>query len=832
MKPIVNGSVSLNSPSNLDFEGQDFLNRVEEIKAQILSNFLETLPSNYVSATLGPNYTLQYEVIAEQIAKYHVTLEVFYGQRFYGSMSSEVLLSELGQTVFPYLKSNPLVLDGDVSYRDFLRNMLGLLLKGSKIDAIQEGVNLITDAQIDVFEGYLKSNDPKEIFSLYLEVHKDDYSAFPSDPIANQNNINLILRALKPAHVIYEYRHVFKEVIEPFSNEDVSSAFDTYHYEEARHNFKAFYKISGETGWFVSNSIFRAFENDLINVEPNISSLLVEGVERKITEVFSFIDDSTPRAFKTSPTGLEGTATFSDNTLISTDTDLKSIVKGEKIEVLGGVNLGVYTITTLLDSGEVGYHNNTTGTYGSVKVEPLFLKLEKSIFGVTFYERHSYDIILNPKGKASVFSFSEDVSDQFEGDPLQARDYFKVQRTPIVSTQGDSALAKIKDVSVFVNGVEVEVSEISPLSGLIKLAEPLTLGQGAQVQIDYRHTPNPSQKYALKNLNEQGFALNQNPLNEGSRPPIHKRVAHRHISLEADYTSYLGQMSLNDTTGLSLLNKYNIVSSGEFINDITPESAHLFSVSKEYLSLLHADMRADRIYRVLVEGVSVEFVFDRETQTIRVPSLTGTDFEADVYFPPAKPITETYIKSQPLESSPHLLTEGTPPFKLPSVSRKEYQIESEGEPELLTIADDGGSASEINVGFGYTELMVSQDSSATPKNKSLFGGLFILGGGSNQNYSVLSSNDQDLTLLSPQNPLSQENYTTLRLKSVFTDLISGVEEVLEENGVGEITQTSAVGYLTQLGEYTRLNTYNTLNSGFNLEGGAPLNGDESAPLAL
>jgi len=214
MKPIFNGSVELIDPSSFDFEGQAFLNRVEEVKSQLFESFLTSLPSNYVSKALGPNYTLQYELVLDQIARYHVILEVFYGQTFYDTMSSETLLSELGRAVFPDLSREPLIVEGDTTYRDFLKNMLRLLLQGSKIEVLREGVGLLTEAQVDIIEGYLINPVSSEQFNLLLEVHKDDYSAFPEDPVATQNNIGVILKALKPAHVIYEYRHVFKEILE------------------------------------------------------------------------------------------------------------------------------------------------------------------------------------------------------------------------------------------------------------------------------------------------------------------------------------------------------------------------------------------------------------------------------------------------------------------------------------------------------------------------------------------------------------------------------------------------------------------------------------------
>ena len=822
MKPIFNGSVELIDPSTFDFEGQAFLNRVEEVKSQLFESFLASLPSNYVSKALGPNYTLQYEVVLDQIARYHVILEVFYGQAFYDTMSSETLLSELGRAVFPDLSREPLTVEGDVTYRDFLKNMLRLLLQGSKIEVLREGVSLLTEAQVDIIEGYLINPVSSEQFNLLLEVHKDGYSAFPEDPVATQNNIGVILKALKPAHVIYEYRHVFKEILEGvIKSEEDSYVLESYHYEDARHNFQAYREITGTSGWFVQGNVFRATTSDLINVEPNLSRLSVGGREYLITEAFSFIDDSTPRAYSTSLSGLEGTGVFKDGVFTDSSADFKVLQEGETLEIKEGLNLGVYEIHVIVANGVLGRHDpNKAGAYPSLKVEPLFLRLREQATGVVFGERHDYEIILNPNGRAQTYNRIEDVVESFSNNII------RTTLTPVVSRQGDSALAKPRDVTVLVDGEEVEVVRLSPLEGKITIALVEPLLEDSTIVVDYYYTRKASQRYQMKTLNSGGYNLNQErSLNKGFRAPVQKRVAHRYLGFEGLYSNTLGDLTLNSG---SKLNQFNVVSSGEYIGDITPESVILQSTAKEYLSLYDADMRAERIYRVLVDGVSQVFTFEAETQRVYVPSFTGSDFTAEVIFPPAKPITRTYLQSQPLENSPHLLAEGTPPFEIVS-SRGgvKTQIPSEGESDILTIADDEGSVSVFSLEFSFTE----ESKRIRPQGSSTDGGLFILGGGNTTGYSTLSSEFEKSPVLGPVDRLAQDPFSMITLRSVVVNQ-DGDETLLREDSALNLSEESAFGELVQLGSYPRLNTFNELNLNFILQGGSPLEGDVTTPLSL
>ena len=60
------------NPSSLQEKGQDYQNQVRDQVELILKQFLAVLPSNYVSQTTGPFYTVQFQAMAEAVAKVQI----------------------------------------------------------------------------------------------------------------------------------------------------------------------------------------------------------------------------------------------------------------------------------------------------------------------------------------------------------------------------------------------------------------------------------------------------------------------------------------------------------------------------------------------------------------------------------------------------------------------------------------------------------------------------------------------------------------------------------------------------------------------------------------
>ena len=98
------------------------------------------LPSNYVSQVRGPFYTLQFQSVAEQIAKIQLSAQEVLADNDFDFTRSEFLYQIMGILVNPNYENDTFRFDTDLELRDFLRRMIILLLNGSRKATIQQGL--------------------------------------------------------------------------------------------------------------------------------------------------------------------------------------------------------------------------------------------------------------------------------------------------------------------------------------------------------------------------------------------------------------------------------------------------------------------------------------------------------------------------------------------------------------------------------------------------------------------------------------------------------------------------------------------------------------------
>ena len=117
-----------------------------------------------------------------------------------------------------------------------------------------------------------------------------------------------------------------------------------------------------------------------------------------------------------------------------------------------------------------------------------------------------------------------------------------------------------------------------------------------------------------------------------------------------------------------VLNRATPLTSGEFLYDTTPEVVTVRSLTTHTVSVWSSNMIADRVFVVVVDGVvipSTRWAFEPSTQIIvLLDSLLEDRYPVTVTFAPGKPVTDTYLCSQPISGSVTLLNEGTPPIPL------------------------------------------------------------------------------------------------------------------------------------------------------------------------
>lgn len=230
------------NPSQLDPSSQDFLNKKRSLVEKILATFIDLLPSNYISETVGPHYTVQFQAIAEQLAILQISLQETLKDLDFDFTRSEFLFQFIGSLVFPETNETGYpTLDGDLTFREFLAEMVKLLVQGSKPDVVLSGLQLLTDADIEIIEKAIAARQTPgsawgfdEQFEFEINVSVDGGTDFPPDPFTLQENVIIVLRALKPAHTLFQYRHLFLETFGTLFTDVPSFDFSNAYYDDTR----------------------------------------------------------------------------------------------------------------------------------------------------------------------------------------------------------------------------------------------------------------------------------------------------------------------------------------------------------------------------------------------------------------------------------------------------------------------------------------------------------------------------------------------------------------------------------------------------------------------
>jgi len=151
---------------------------------------------------------------------------------------------------------------------------------------------------------------------------------------------------------------------------------------------------------------------------------------------------------------------------------------------------------------------------------------------------------------------------------------------------------------------------------------------------------------------------------------------------------------------MAILNRWNVLSSGEYTGDITVENVRV-KVRKDTLRLRDANIRAKRIFHVAVNGdqlANSSWTFDQTAQTITIQDLEfPNQSTAEVAFSPGRPITKTYLLNQPLKDGITKLNEGTPPYLLTQLGKLQRALAGEAprEDEIIDlISEDPDFASQ------------------------------------------------------------------------------------------------------------------------------------------
>ena len=422
-KKIFPTGISQNPYPNIE-KGQAYLTAVRNQVENILEDFKKILPSNYVSEVTGPFYSIQFQAIAEQLAKLQITAQEVFNDTGYEFTRSEFLWQLVTSVVYPTGSNTGIPsIDGDISFRDFLNNLIPLFLKGATKLSVEEGLALLTGVDIEIIEKFLALNVKDSLwgypeqFEIEINISKNNGTAFPFDPFLLQDNLKLVLQALKPAHIIYDYRHVFREIFSDIITDSATTENTNYYYEDFRHNCQGLKEISGFQGETLkSRFYFRDVTRDFSRISKDAILNIVDGENVGLYRVLQILhvflpNDPIPRKYQTVPTGLSGKAICIDSHFRDENQNWSSVEEGEILTILEGPNAGSYRIKALLglNGGYLGYQN--VGASIEVSVSPSILRIDTLMPREA--SNQTYSVSLDRLGVKTPITYTETVSSQF-----------------------------------------------------------------------------------------------------------------------------------------------------------------------------------------------------------------------------------------------------------------------------------------------------------------------------------------------------------------------------------------------------------------------------------
>lgn len=545
MSRLLSTTVTQN-PAPFEPLGQTQADRVRVYADTILAVYKQNLPSNYVSQTMGPYYLDQFQSVAEHLAKIQVEVEDAFEDSDFDFTRPEVLAQFLGSLT--YGESLPLV-DGDVTFRSFLKVVVETLLRGSRHDGIRECLRALLGSETEVrqFRGqfnievdvsyHRRTTEVDDHYHL-LDIDSDGngvttdligdvsphvhtmvnfivsdeghvhelLSEVHPQALTRQANAALTLSLIRASHILYEYRHLLRETFGIASEDSFSFTLSDYRYEDTRRYWDGIEHITGDdasigSDLYLLSDPSRDFSPVHIGSDVHILTGDNAGVYR-VRELVTLpvLTDPIPRSYTTSE-GLSGFATIQDGVIIDASQDFSFCIEGETITFSSGPNEGTYRILKCVgaNGGELGIANGPCSTIvcapSNIRVNRRFLTSDALV---------EYEIKIDRLGvKTPQRVLEEDVSTQFLGSS-GTTNTFKVLNGPLVKSWGSATPASISDVFVTVDGISVTISSVNPYTGKITLATPVALGT-PEVLVSYWWMENPT--FRLNRLNYPGLGL-------------------------------------------------------------------------------------------------------------------------------------------------------------------------------------------------------------------------------------------------------------------------------------------------------------------------------------
>jgi hypothetical protein len=230
--------------SDINAKGKEYNLRLIQRAQTIFSTFLGLLPSSYISAVQGSNYTQALKAVAVELARIELALEDIDRDRDFSATRSDFLYSIIGYLVLVNSKI-PSLEYSDEEFRNFLLNLIRIYFQGSIPESMKDVVDLFLSGDIRVTEAFkllrqgASGLDISDEFIFSIDYMVPPGGGFPPNLFESDSAIRQILDLVRPAHTLFRIRFVFSDKYLP--NEPFGKVLDAmrwhlgvYYYDDFR----------------------------------------------------------------------------------------------------------------------------------------------------------------------------------------------------------------------------------------------------------------------------------------------------------------------------------------------------------------------------------------------------------------------------------------------------------------------------------------------------------------------------------------------------------------------------------------------------------------------
>lgn len=233
---------------SIERRGKEYNLRVTQRAQTIFTALLNLLPSNYISAVQGPNFTIEMKAVAVELAKIELALEDIDLDRDFDKTRSEFLYSMIGYMVFLNNRLPPLEFSDD-EFRKFLLALIKIYFQGSIPASIKEAVSLFVTDDFTILENFLLTREGASGLDISdqfgFQINIETTGTFPPGLFDLQSSLRIVLDIVRPAHTLFRIRFIFNDDYDP--NDPTDQILDAmkwrlsnYHYEDYRSYWEGF----------------------------------------------------------------------------------------------------------------------------------------------------------------------------------------------------------------------------------------------------------------------------------------------------------------------------------------------------------------------------------------------------------------------------------------------------------------------------------------------------------------------------------------------------------------------------------------------------------------